>query len=176
MYSSTEFPLNWYAVTPSNESGEDYLAPYYDNIKDFKWQTPSKKDYEKLFTLPKANIEMCKDVESGVFGLKFKSVDNPGAYIFLPWSGDREEKTTYPGPGITEIHRIFHGYYWTRDAASDTDGYALHFAFSQVEKVVNEVSSFSEFKPALDQGAALYKFVPMPKSNPYTVRAILKND
>ena len=119
---------------------------------------------------------MCKDEESGVFGLKFKSVDNPGAYIFLPCSGHREENTTYPGPGITEIQRIFHGYYWTRDAASDTDGYALHFAFSQVETVVNEVSNFSEFTPVQFKDTALYEFVQMPKSNPYTVRAILKND
>ena len=176
LYSSTEIPFTWYEVTPSDESDVDYLAPHYENIKDFKWQTPSKEDYKKLFTLPQANIEMCKDVESGVFGLKFKSVDNPGAYIFLPCSGHREENTTYPGPGITEIQRIFHGYYWTRDAASDTDGYALHFAFSQVETVVNEVSNFSEFTPVQFEGTALYEFVQMPKSNPYTVRAILKND
>lgn len=176
LYSSTEIPFTWYKVTPSNESDVDYLAPYYDNIKDFKWQTPSKEDYKKLFNLPDTCIVMCKDVESGVFGLKFKSVDNPGAYIFLPCSGHREEDTTYPEDGSTEIHRIFHGYYWTRDAASDTDGYALHFAFSQVEKVENEVSSFSKFTPVQFEGTALYEFVSMPKSNPYTVRAILKND
>ena len=176
MYSSTEFPLNWYEVTPSDESDEDYLALYYDSIKDFKWQTPSTKDYEQLFKLPAANIEMCKDVESGVFGLKFKSVDNPGAYIFLPCSGHRKENTEYPEDGSTVIHRTFHSYYWTRDAASDTDGWALHFAFSQVETVENKVSNFSEFTPVQFEGTALYEFVQMPKSNPYTVRAILKND
>ena len=174
LYSSTDIPFTWYKVTPSDESDKDYLAPYYENITDFKWQTPSRADYEQLFNLPDANIEMCKDVESGVIGVKFKSVDNPGAYIFLPCSGHKEEHTEYPADGSTVIHRTFHSYYWTRDAASETDGYALHFAFSQVETVVDEVSSFSEFTPALNEGAALYEFVPMPKSNPYTVRAILK--
>ena len=119
---------------------------------------------------------MCKDVESGVIGIKFKSEDTPGAYIFLPCSGHKEEHTEYPTDGSTVIHRTFHSYYWTRDAESETEGYALHFAFSQVETVVGEVSSFSEFTPALNEGAALYEFVPMPKSNPYTVRAILKNE
>ena len=176
LYSSTEIPFTWYKVTPSNESDVDYLAPYYDNIKDFKWQTPSKEDYKKLFNLPDTCIVMCKDVESGVFGLKFKSVDNPGAYIFLPCSGHRKENTEYPADGSTVIHRTFHSYYWTRDAASDTDGWALHFAFSQVETVVNKVSNFSEFTPVQFEGTALYEFVSMPKSNPYTVRAILKND
>ena len=174
LYSSTDIPFTWYKVTPSDESDKDYLAPYYENITDFKWQTPSRADYEQLFNLPDANIEMCKDVESGVIGVKFKSVDNPGAYIFLPCSGHKEEHTEYPADGSTVIHRTFHSYYWTRDAESETEGRALHFAFSQVETVVGEVSSFSEFTPALNEGAALYEFVSKPKSDPYTVRAILK--
>ena len=176
LYSSTDIPFNWYEVTPSDEFDLDYLAPYYENITDFKWQTPSRADYEELFNLPDFCIVMCKDVESGVIGVKFKSVDNPGAYIFLPCSSHKEEHTEYPPDGSTVIHRTFHSYYWTRDAASDNDGYALHFAFSQVETVVDEVSNFSEFTPALNEGAALYEFVSKPKSNPYTVRAILKND
>ena len=176
LYSSTEIPFTWNEVTPSDESDQDYLAPYYENITDFKWQTPSRADYEELFNLPAANIEMCKDVESGVIGIKFKSIDNPGAYIFLPCSGHREEHSEFPSDGSTVIYRTFHSYYWTRDAASDTDGYALHYAFSQVETEVDKVSSFSEFTPALNEGATLYEFVPMPKSNPYTVRAILKNE
>ena len=176
LYSATDLTFKWTEVTPKGPSDNDYLAEYYDNITDFKWQTPSKEDYEKLFTLPQANIEMCKDEESWIFGLKFKSVDNPGASIFLPCSGHMEEHTTFPGDSKV-IHRIFHGYYWTRDAASDTDGYALHFAFSQVETVVNEVSSFSEFTPVQFNGTPLYEFVPMPKSDDqykYTVRTILK--
>ena len=176
LYSATDLTFKWTEVTPENPSDNDYLAIYYDNITDFKWQTPSKDDYKKLFTLPKDSIEMCKDVESGVFGLKFKSVDNPGAYIFLPCSGHREEHTEYPDDVSTVIHRIFHSYYWTRDAASDTHGYALHYAFSQVETVENKVSNFSEFTPVQFEGTALYEFVQMPKSNRYTVRAILKND
>ena len=176
LYSSTDIPFNWYEVTPSDEFDLDYLAPYYENITDFKWQTPSRADYEELFNLPDSCIVMCKDVESGVIGVKFKSVDNPGAYIFLPCSSHKEEHPEYPPDGSTVIHRTFHSYYWTRDAASETEGYALHFAFSQVETVVDEVSNFSEFTPALNEGAALYAFVSKPKSNPYTVRAILKND
>lgn len=176
LYSSTDIPFNWYEVTPSDEFDLDYLAPYYENITDFKWQTPSRADYEELFNLPDSCIVMCKDVESGAIGVKFKSVDNPGAYIFLPCSGHKEEHTEYSPDGSTVIHRTFHSYYWTRDAAGDNDGYALHFAFSQVETVVDEVSNFSEFTSALNEGAALYEFVSKPKSNPYTVRAILKND
>ena len=111
LYSATDLTFKWTEVTPENPSDNDYLAIYYDNITDFKWQTPSKDDYKKLFTLPKGSIEMCKDVESGVFGLKFKSVDNPGASIFLPCSGHMEEHTTFPEDGSTVIHRTFHGYY-----------------------------------------------------------------
>lgn len=176
LYSATESFFKWTEVTPTDASDSDYLAIYYDNITDFKWKTPTQDDFKQLFNAENCDIEPCKDVESGVFGLRIKSKANTGASIFMPCSGDREENTTYPGPGITEIQRIFHGYYWTRDAASDTDGYALHFAFSQVETVVNEVSNFSEFTPVQFKDTALYEFVQMPKSNPYTVRAILKND
>ena len=176
LYSATDLTFEWIEVTPKNPSDSDYLAEYYDKITDFKWKTPTCDDFRQLFNADNCDIEPCKDVESGVFGLKFKSVDNPGAYIFLPCSGHRKENTEYPADGSTVIHRTFHSYYWTRDAASDTDGWALHFAFSQVEKVVNKVSNFSEFTPVQFEGTALYEFVKMPKSNPYTVRAILKND
>lgn len=172
LYSATELFFKWTEVTPANDSDSDYLAKYYDYITDFKWKTPAKADFEQLFDSANCEIEPCKDVESGVFGLRIKSKANAGASIFLPCSGDRKEQTYYPGPGITEIHRIFHGYYWTRDAASDTDGYALHFAFSQVETVENEVSSFSEFT-AVGLKKGYYEFLEKPKSENYTVRAIL---
>ena len=71
------------------------------------------------------------------------------------------------------IHRTFHGNYWTRDEANSSEGYILHFAFSQVETVVNEVSSFSGFTPGLEGGNAYYEFKEKPKLENYTVRAIL---
>lgn len=174
LYSATEFFFKWTEVTPAGASDSDYLAKYYDYITDFKWKTPTKDDFKQLFNSKNCDIEPCKDVESGVFGLRIKSKANAGASIFLPCSGDREEKTTYPGPGITEIHRIFHGNYWTRDEeASSSEGYILHFAFSQVETIVGEVSSYSEFTPWLNGETAYYEFIPKPKSENYTVRAIL---
>ena len=173
LYSATEHFFKWTEVTPKNPSDTVYLAKYYDDITDFKWKTPTKDDFEQLFDSENCDIEPCKDVESGVFGLRIKSKANAGASIFLPCSGDREEKTTYPGPGITEIHRIFHGNYWTRnEEASSSKGYILHFAFSQVETVVNEVSSFSEFT-AVRLKKGYYEFLEKPKSENYTVRAIL---
>ena len=174
LYSATEHFFKWTEVTPKDPSDSDYLAKYYDYITDFKWKTPTCDDFRQLLNADNCDIEPCKDVESGVFGLRIKSKANAGASIFLPCSGDREEKTTYPGPGITEIHRIFHGNYWTRDEeASSSEGYILHFAFSQVETVVKEVSSFSDFTPGLNGGKDYYEFLPKPKSDNYTVRAIL---
>ena len=174
LYSATEYFFKWTEVTPADTSDTDYLAKYYDNITDFKWKTPAKADFEQLFDSANCEIEPCKDVESGVFGLRIKSKANAGASIFLPCSGHLDEKTTYPGDGSTVIHRIFHGNYWTRDEeASSSEGYILHFAFSQVETVVNEVSSFSDFTPGLEGGTAYYEFLPKPKSENYTVRAIL---
>ena len=71
------------------------------------------------------------------------------------------------------IHRTFHGNYWTRDEANSSEGYILHFAFSQVETVVGEVSSYSEFTPGLNGGTDYYEFLAKAKSENYTVRAIL---
>ena len=173
LYSATESFFKWTEVTPADASDSDYLAKYYDNITDFKWQTPTQDDFKQLFNSANCDIEACKDVESGVFGLRIKSKANAGASIFLPCSGHMEENTTYPGDGSTVIHRTFHGNYWTRDAASENDGYILHFAFSQVETVVGEVSSFSDFTPGLNEGTAYYEFIPKSKSDNYTVRAIL---
>lgn len=172
LYSETESFFKWTEVSPTDASDSDYLAKYYDYITDFKWQTPTQDDFKQLFNSENCDIEPCKDVESGVFGLRIKSKANAGASIFLPCSGHMEENTTYPGDGSTVIHRIFHGNYWTRDTASENDGYILHFAFSQVETVVNEVSSFSGFTPGL-KGGNYYEFLEKPKTDNYTVRAIL---
>ena len=174
LYSATEYFFKWTEVTPKGPSDIDYLAIYYDNITDFKWKTPTRADFEQLFNAENCDIEPCKDVESGVFGLRIKSKANAGASIFLPCSGHRDENTTYPGDGSTVIHRTFHGNYWTRDEeASSSEGYILHFAFSQVETVVNEVSSFSGFTPGLNEGTDYYEFIAKPKLENYTVRAIL---
>ncbi len=173
LYSASDIVFNWNQVTPSDPSDTDYLAGYYDNITDFKWKTPSRADFKELFNLPDTCLVMCKDEESGVHGLKIKSKDRPGASIFLPCSGRTEEGTVYPGDGSTVINRTFHGYYWTADEASDTDAFLLHFAFSQVETVKDELSTFSEYSRVLNSGNDLYKYVETPKTGYFTVRAIL---
>ena len=108
---------------------------------------------------------MCKDSESGVYGLRFKSVDKPGSSIFLPcipYDPNRDEHTDYPGGGKTVITRTLNGYYWTRDTDSEnTDkGILLHFQFKNVETIANENSSESNtsvFSKGLNDGA-LYEF------------------
>ena len=172
LYSATDLFFKWTEVTPADTSDTDYLAKYYDNITDFKWKTPTCDDFRQLFNAENCDIEPCKDVESGVFGLRIKSKANAGASIFLPCSGHSKEQTDWDGR--TVINRTFHGNYWTRDEeASSSKGYILHFAFSQVETVVKEVSSFSDFTPGLNGGKDYYEFLPKPKSDNYTVRAIL---
>ena len=176
LYSSTDYAFTWSAVTPSNESDVDYLATYFNGITDFKWQTPSKKDFEQLFSLPDANIEMCKDSESGVYGLRFKSVDKPGSSIFLPCT-ITDEHTEFLGNGTNVTTRTLNGYYWTRDTDSENTGILLHFQFKNVVTTVNENSSesnTSEFSKVLNQGAALYEFIYEPKNKEHSVRAILQ--
>ncbi|MGM9783984.1 MAG: hypothetical protein ACI3ZI_02825 [Candidatus Cryptobacteroides sp.] len=173
LYSASDIVFNWKEVTPADASDTDYLAVYYENITDFKWKTPSRADFVQLFSMPDSCYVMCKDEESGVHGLKIKSKDRPGASIFLPCSGGTEEDTVYPGDGSTVINRTFHGYYWTLDEADGTNAYLLHFAFSQVETVVEDVSSFSVYSLVLDSGNELYEFIEKPKTGYFTVRAIL---
>ena len=181
LYSSIDYAFTWSAVTPS-ESDVDYLSKYFNGITDFKWQTPSKADFEQLFSLGDANIEMCKDSESGVYGLRFKSVDKPGSSIFLPcipYDPNRDEHTDYPGGGKTVITRTLNGYYWTRDEDSENtdNGILLHFQFENVETIVNENSSESNtsvFSKGLNDGS-LYEFLSKPKNGEHSVRAILQN-
>ena len=185
LYSSTDYAFTWSAVTPSNESDVDYLATYFNGITDFKWQTPSKADFKQLFSLPDANIEMCKDSESGVYGLRFKSVDKPGSSIFLPcipYDPITDEHTSYPPDGTTVITRTLNGYYWTRDEDRENrenrdNGILLHFQFENVETIVNENSSESNtsvFSKGLNDGS-LYEFLSKPKNEEHSVRAILQN-
>ena len=180
LYSSTDCAFSWSAVTPSSESDINYLATYFNGITDFKWQTPSKADFERLFSLGE-NIEMCKDSESGVYGLRFNSVDKPGSSIFLPcipYKKD-DEHTDYPGGGKTVITRTLNGYYWTRDTDSENtaNGILLHFKFTNVETIANENSSESNtsvFSKVLKEGNDLYEFISEPKKKKHSVRAILQ--
>ena len=145
-------------------------------IKDFKWKTPSRADFIQLFSLPEDNIEMCRDGESGVYGLRIKSTVSEGASIFLP--STLTTKTEYTESGTTTIHRLFDGYYWTRDEdETDQDkAYLLHFAFEQTETVEGETSSFSGYGKVLNGGNDIYEFVKKDKDKNHTVRAILQND
>lgn len=182
LYSSTDYAFTWRAVTPSSESDVDYLATYFNGITDFKWQTPSKEDFVQLFSLPDANIEMCKDSESGVYGLRFNSVDKPGSSIFLPcipYNPITDEHTDFPGNGTTVITRTLNGYYWTRtpDSENTANGILLHFQFKNVETIANENSSESNtsvFSKGLHEGADLYEFISVPKNKEHSVRAILQ--
>ncbi len=181
LYSSTDYAFTWSDVTPSSESDVNYLAEYFNRITDFKWQTPSKADFEQLFSLPDENIEMCKDSESGVYGLRFKSVDKPGSSIFLPCipydPNTDEQHTEFPENGTTVTTRTLNGYYWTRDTDSENTGILLHFKFKNVETIANENSSESNtsvFSKVLNQGADLYEFISEPKNQKHSVRAILQ--
>lgn len=179
LYYASDVTHYWSQISPSDESDKTYLAPYYDNVRDFFWQTPSRDDFIQLFSLPEENIIMGKDEESQVYGLRFKSVDNPGASIFLPCSGRKEEHTEFPPDGSTVITHTFHGYYWTKEAADPENAWLLHFCYSQVDTVINDVSNFSDFYKVLNSGKDLYEFQTSPigsGSKLYTTRAIIKNE
>ena len=173
LYYASDNLFSWSQVAPSSESDTDYLSDYFDGITDFKWQTPAKADFTRLFGVEE-NIEMCRDDGSGVYGLRVKSAVSPGSSIFLPCS--YITKTDYNGEGITRVKREFHGYYWTRDAVDESNAWLLHFAFSQTETVENETSTFSDFTKILNSGNDLYEFIGMAKSNRYPVRAILQDE
>lgn len=175
---ATDLTFSWREITPSDVSDTDYLAKFFDNIKDFKWKTPSSEDFRLLFT--NSDVQMCKDSESEVFGLRMHSKDFSGSAIFLPVTEKIEEHTEYPGNGLTVITRTYSGKYWTRDKADDSTGYLMHFAFSQVETVettetLEEISTFSEFFPALESGE-LFEIIPCLKTEYHQARAILEHN
>ena len=175
METSTEQLFLWKEVTPVNDSNEDYLAPFFNNIKDFKWKTPTRADFDKLFSLPEENIIMEFDKASGVYGLRFKSVTTPGASIFLPCL-KMEEKSSNKEEYVTETTRRLHGYYWTKDASKNSDekAYLLHFSFQHTERYKNDnLVSVTEFEPAIDKGKSLYRFADTTKNILFPVRAIL---
>lgn len=176
VYSNSNL-FYWADVTPSDESDTDYLAPFFNNITDFKWETPTREDFKRLFN-QKENIQICLYEESGVQGLKINSQYNSGAFIFLPYS-KVDEDTVYPETGGSVITRNYHGYFWTRDKVEDDvdKAYLLHFEFQQVETVdANEVSSLSEFTWVLNNGNDIYEFKIEDIKNNHQVRAILKHD
>ena len=177
METSTEQLFLWKEVTPVNNSDEDYLAPFFNNITDFKWKTPTRADFDKLFSLPEKNIIMEFDKASGVYGLRFKSVTTPGASIFLPCS-KKEEHTNYDENQKfkTSITRRLHGYYWTRDASENSDekAYLLHFSFQHTERYIDDIlDSTTPFIPAINNGTSLYRFADTTKNIMFPVRAIL---
>ena len=126
---------------------------------------------------------MCKDSESGVYGLRFNSVDKSGSSIFLPCipynPTTDEQHTEFPENGTTVTTRTLNGYYWTRDTDSENtaNGILLHFQLENVETIVNENSSESNtsvFSKGLNDGS-LYEFLSKPKNEEHSVRAILQN-
>lgn len=176
LYFATDFKLNWYKASPSGKSDTDYLSDYFGGISDFKWETPSRADYEALFNEANTDIEMCRDGDSGIFGLKISRKDDAGISIFLPCTEKTETKTEYPEGGYTRIERTLQGYYWTVEYASEEQAWLLHFKFSQTEKLVGENSTDISFSKPEDFGGKLYEFTEALKTNSHTVRPILRNN
>lgn len=174
METSTEQLFLWKDVTPVNDDNEDYLAPFFNNITDFKWKTPTRADFVKLFSLPKDSIKMVFDDASGVYGLRFNSVKTKGASIFLPCLR-MEEKSSNKEEYVTEITRRLHGYYWTKDPSDNSDNaYLLHFSFQHTERYEDDnLVSATDFEPAIDKGRLLYRFADTTKNIMFPVRAIL---
>ena len=168
LYYACDTPLPWNEVT-------QHLPDYFDGITDFNWQIPTREDFAQLLGT-EGNIRMCRDSESGVYGMYITSATDPGMSIFLSCSDST--KTEYDNEGVTLIHREFHGYYWTRDAADDDNAYLLHFAFKQTETVetASETSTLSPFSKILNSGNDLYEFIPTAKSGRHTARAILYDE
>ncbi|MGN1045481.1 MAG: hypothetical protein ACI4QG_00135 [Candidatus Cryptobacteroides sp.] len=175
--SSTDNYFRWAEVTPSDASAEDYLAKYYDNITDFKWKTPTRSDYTDLFNETLHDIEMCRDVESGVYGLWIRRKDDAEVELFLPCWGKVNEHTEWPSDGVTETTRTYHGRYWTRDEKDGTSAYFVHFAFQQVERTEGEdASTVGPFTRVLNSGNDIYEFTDTLKRSAFPVKSILKNE
>ena len=79
------------------------------------------------------------------------------------------------------ITHTYHGRYWTRDEKRDekdnANAYYVHFEITEVETVVNEVSTFAP--PAIVKFGAndqAYEVRDTVKSATFTTKAILKNE
>ena len=171
--SSSDILFNWSQITPSNAADTDYLAEYFNNITDFKWQTPTVADFEALFNSDNCSVTAAKDEDSGICGLRVKRLDNPDISLFLPISGKKGEHTEYPDRGVTIITHTYHGRYWTRDEKDNANAYYVHFEITEVETVVGEVSTFAP--PAIvDLNGQKYEVRYTEKSATFTTKAILK--
>ena len=175
--SSSDILFNWSQITPSNAADTDYLAEYFNNITDFKWQTPTVADFEALFNSDNCSVTAAKDEDSGICGLKVKRKDDHDISLFLPISGKKGEHTEYPDRGVTIITHTYHGRYWTRDEKRDEkdnkNAYYVHFEITEVETVVGEVSTFAP--PAIvDFNGKKYEVRDTEKSATFTTKAILK--
>ena len=171
--SSSDILFNWSQITPSNAADTDYLAEYFNNITDFKWQTPTVADFEALFNSDNCSVTAAKDEDSGICGLRVKRLDNPDISLFLPISGKKSEDTVFPDSGETIITHTYHGRYWTRDEKDNANAYYVHFEITEVETVVGEVSTFAT--PAIVYfNGKKYEVRDTEKSATFTTKAILK--
>ena len=172
--SSSDILFNWSQIAPSSNADTDYLAKYFNNITDFKWQTPTVADFEALFSNANCIVEAAKDEDSGICGLTVKRKDKPDISLFLPISGKKSEDTVFPpDSGETIITHTYHGRYWTRDEKDNANAYYVHFEITEVETVVNEVSTFAP--PAIVYfNGKKYEVRDTEKSARFTTKAILK--
>ena len=169
--SSSDILFNWSQITPSNAADADYLAEYFNNITYFKWQTPTVADFEALFNSDNCSVTAAKDEDSGICGLRVKRLDNPDISLFLP--GKKGEHTEYPGNGETIITHTYQGNYWTRDEIDNANACYVHFEITEVETVVDEVSTFAP--PAIVYfNGKKYEVRDTEKSARFTTKAILK--
>ena len=174
--TSTDITLSWTMVTPADESDTNYLSQYFDNITDFKWQTPSREDYERLLNANNTVTSIEYEHEARVHGLRIKRKDDEDISLFIPCSENVETHTEYPDAGTTVTTRTYRGNYWTRDEFDEDNGFVFHFAFRQVETVVGEISTFSDYSPVLNEGANLYEFKAESKIKLHPVKAIIQHD
>lgn len=174
--SSTDILFDWSQITPENDADIDYLADYFNNITDFKWQTPTVADFEALFSNANCIVEAAKDEDSGICGLTVKRKDKPDISLFLPISVEGEP-TEHLESGKKIITHTYHGRYWTRDKKDNTNAYYVHFEITEVETVMNEVSTFAP--PAIvkfGENDQAYEVRDTVKSATFTTKAILKNE
>ena len=176
MNSATDVRLMWTEVTPANSSNTDYLARFFSNITDFKWQTPSRADFRALFDSANTDVEMHFDQESQIYGLLVKRKDDEEVSIFLPCSEKAKDETYYPSDGVTHNVRTLQGNYWTLDGEDDTYAWLMHFEFQYEETEEGDTVTSSSFNKVLDSGNSIYEFRKEPKSKSYPVRAILRNE
>ena len=176
--SSTDILFKWSDIAPDSNTDTDYLAEYFNYITDFKWQTPDRADFVDLFSSEKCSVTAAKDEDSGICGLTVKRLDKPDTSLFLPISVEGEP-TEHLESGKKIITHTYHGRYWTRDKKDNTNAYYVHFEITEVETVMNEVSTFAppaivKFYNQAYQKYQEYEVRDTEKSAKFTTKAILK--